>query len=87
MSFYGNKPQKVPGHPNAPFDQSHSLAGIQWPEGGGTPQPSKPKDPNRWRKRRNALAIATLVCLLLVVIDLVVAGLAALMHFMQPDRC
>ncbi len=102
MGYDGNKPPKISGHPSAPIDQGSSLAGMKLPGGGGTPQPSKPKDPDRWRKRRNVLAIAALVCLLLVVIDLVVgagsgakewtvialvvAGLAALMHLKQPDR-
>jgi hypothetical protein len=90
---------RISGNPNID-DGVGSIAGLELPS--VTPQPPRPKDPDRWRKRRDGFAIAAFLCLLPVVIDLFIAAytgamewiaiavvlvvVAALMHFMQPDR-
>jgi hypothetical protein len=72
MGYYGNKPQNIPGSTGQHIDASYSLKGMLPPPVAGTSSyvpPAKQKDPDRWRRRRNGAAVATIVCLVLVMVD------------------
>jgi hypothetical protein len=77
MGYYGNKPQGIPGWTGQNIDASWSLKGMLPQPGAGTSSyvpPATPKDPDRWRKRRNGTAVATVVCLVLVLVDVAVGA-------------